>query len=163
MRPRLPAAPSSGGDGYPLPETLMADQKITPTDALAALQTLRGQIAALPDSLDTQRSAALQQCDHVAALVKQALPKPGTYVTAGGAAAISGLAAVVGAIGGGLLGHKLGKASGAKALAESAATQRRPASAEEEADALESLAAEATARAKAMRPKHVNGKPRSPT
>ena len=95
----------------------MADQKISPSDVLQQLANLRGQVDGLPDAVSQQRTTMQAACDQLASMIKAALPKPGTYVTAGGAAILSGAAAVIGALGGGLLGHKLGKASANKPAA----------------------------------------------
>ena len=91
----------------------MASQKITPSDVLAQLGTCRSMADALPDAVSAQRASLQQAIDTATSYVKQALPKPGTYVTAGGALAMAGIAAVVGAAGGGFVGHKLGSKAAA--------------------------------------------------
>jgi hypothetical protein len=129
-----------------------AGPTITPRDVMVQLQTLRTLADTLPESVATQRLALQQGIDQAQALVRQALPKPGTYVTAGGAAAIGGIAAVLGAVAGGLAGYKLkGSSKNGKAAAGELAAPATEPTAEEEARAMEAVAAEAAKRAKDAR------------
>ena len=130
---------------------MSAPDKITPRDVLAQLQTVRALVDALPDSVATQRLSLQNAMDTAVQYVRAGLPKPGTYVTAGGAAGIGGVAAVLGAAVGGFLGYKLrGSKNGAPAPAALPAGAREP-SLEEEIATMEAVAAEATRRAREAR------------
>jgi hypothetical protein len=126
-------------------------KKITPSDVLAQLSAMRTIVDTLPDAAAGQRASLQTAIDTTISYVRQALPKPGTYVTAGGAAAMAGIAAVVGAVGGGLVGHKLGKsAAPPKALPAASAHES---SAEEDEVVIAAIAAEAVRKARAKRQK----------
>lgn len=82
--------------------------QITPADVLAQLVVIRDLVAQIPDGTP-QKGSIQSALDLAATLVQKSQIPPGTYVTAGAAAALAGVAALVGAAGGGLVGYKLGK------------------------------------------------------
>jgi hypothetical protein len=95
----------------------MTDAQVSIADVLSAAAALRASIDMLPDG--PPRAALQAQSDALSVLIRRSQLPPGTYVSAGAAAAASGLAVIVGGLGGFLLGGKL-EASKHKALTQKA-------------------------------------------